>query len=659
PESRTPTNGTPSPESRTPTNGTPIAQSPLPITELLLPTSVGELRTALPSVYQVSANGTRNEIEATFQLTDKNIFGITLPNGYNPDHSLRIDPLIYSTFLGGNSYDSGAGIILESDGSTTIAGSTESTNFPTTPGAYNRNYLGNDDCFITRFSTTGTLVFSTYVGGFGNDYCYGLCHDQTNGLVITVQSQYGAQYPNTRSWGVAGSTGNFDCYITRLNNSGSQLTFSDRFGSSLLDCPTAITCDSDGITVCGYTEGTNFPTTTNALFTSSRGGMSDWFVTQVSLDGTQLQYSTYLGSSGSSTNVLFEESANSINSDHQGGVFITGTVNGPDFPVTLGAYDTTFNGFGDSTDAAIVHLSIRNSQIIASTYLGGIGRDMNADLAVIDTNFVYVTGATSSFDFPVVGPCYDSSHSDNRFNQYLVRISYDLSHIERSTFWGGIAFPGNSKLLIISDTSIIVCGVTDAQNLPTTSNAESRTYLGGIFDIYLVKFNRELTDLLYGSYFGGNDADGVSAKVCDEQGRLYLTGGTGSNNFPTTANAFDPTYNDTTQWGDDGFFTIFSIPTTGLIEPTVNAPSTTQLLGNYPNPFNSSTTISYSLPKPGQVDLRLFDITGREVATLVNQRQPTGSYRVTLDGEHLSSGTYFVRMQAGDFVKTQKMVLLR
>ncbi|MDK9701222.1 MAG: T9SS type A sorting domain-containing protein, partial [bacterium] len=355
----------------------------------------------------------------------------------------------------------------------------------------------------------------------------------------------------------------------------------------------------------------------------------------------------------------FEETAYSITSDHLGGVFVTGIVNGSDFPVTHSAFDTTFNGFGDSCDAAIVHLSIRDARLIASTYLGGVGHDDCWDLSILDTNVVYINGYTGSHDFPIVGPCYDSTHSNNHYDQFLARMSYDLSRLEKSTFFGGDVLPGRTKHVLLEDSSIVVSGTTNAVNLPTTPNAQSRSYLGGIFDIYLTKFNRELTDLRYGSYWGGNNSEFVSDMVCDSQSQLHMTGFTRSNNFSTTPNAFDPTYNDTSQWGNECFFTILSIPTTGVSESVAKLPSTTQLLGNYPNPFNSSTTISYSLPKPGMVDLRLFDIIGREVATLVNQKQQTGSYRLTFDGKYLSSGTYFVRMQAGEFVKTQKMVLLK
>ncbi|MDK9699720.1 MAG: T9SS type A sorting domain-containing protein [bacterium] len=80
---------------------------------------------------------------------------------------------------------------------------------------------------------------------------------------------------------------------------------------------------------------------------------------------------------------------------------------------------------------------------------------------------------------------------------------------------------------------------------------------------------------------------------------------------------------------------------------------------NYPNPFNATTTIEYTIPKMGKVDLKVFDITGREVATLVNFHQNPGSYQIKFDGTTLATGTYFVRLQSGEFTQTRKMVLLR
>ena len=98
--------------------------------------------------------------------------------------------------------------------------------------------------------------------------------------------------------------------------------------------------------------------------------------------------------------------------------------------------------------------------------------------------------------------------------------------------------------------------------------------------------------------------------------------------------------------------------TTGLVLD-VNQANNFELSNNYPNPFNPSTTISYSIPKQNNVTLKVFDVLGSEVATLINKEQTQGNYEVEFDGADLTSGIYFYRLRAGDFVETKKMILLK
>jgi hypothetical protein len=88
-------------------------------------------------------------------------------------------------------------------------------------------------------------------------------------------------------------------------------------------------------------------------------------------------------------------------------------------------------------------------------------------------------------------------------------------------------------------------------------------------------------------------------------------------------------------------------------------PKQYRLNQNYPNPFNPSTKISYQLPKSSFVTLKVYDIIGREVSTLVNGEQNAGQYEVTFDGSRLASGVYFFRLQAGGFVQTKKLVVMK
>ncbi|MDK9699012.1 MAG: T9SS type A sorting domain-containing protein, partial [bacterium] len=642
---------TPSPESRTPTNGTPIAQSPLPITELLLPTSLGELRTALPSVYQVSANGTRNEIEASFQLTDKNTFGITLPNGYNPDHSLRIDPLIYSTFLGGSSgSEYGLSLVSDNIGGVFVSGSSNSVDFPITPGAYDST-MRNHPCFVTHLSSDGTQILSsTFIGGTGGEQPYGIANDGSGGVIIAGNT-YSYDYPITL-WAFDPTFNGMhtNCFVTRLNSSGSQLIYSTYLGGSNGTESQALALAGDGnggAIITGYTGSNDFPSTQNA-YDNTYNGAFDCFVTYLNNTGRGLLFSTFLGGSDDDVEAAIDRTNN-------GEIYLTGGTRSSNFPTTPNTYDSLFNGV---RDCFLVKLNSTGSQLEYSTFVGGTGDDMGHGIAVDVDGIVAVTGGVRGNDFPTTTGAFDTSYNASISDCFLLKMNCTTSQLLASTFLGGNGLDqGESIVINPGNGSLVVVGETSSSNFPCSSNSIDTTFSGGTYDGFVSQFDSTLSTLLYSTYLGGASIDVACDIVYTGNDSIIAYGFTESSNFPTTTAAFDSTYNG----GSDCFVTKLSLraDTSDVASEHLFLPLRFSLYQNYPNPFNSSTSISYSLPKPGNVDLRLFDITGREVATLVNQKQETGSYRVTFDGKNLSSGTYFVRMQAGEFVKTQKMVLLR
>ncbi|MDK9699856.1 MAG: T9SS type A sorting domain-containing protein, partial [bacterium] len=634
---------TPSPESLA---TVPCSLSPVP--ELRLQTSLGELRTALPSVYQVSANGSRTEIEAAFELTDKNTFGITLPNGYNPDHSLRIDPLIYSTYLGGISTDDAFGIISDRSGESVVTGSTLSTNFPTTSGVGDTTFNGASDCFITKLNNIGSqLVYSTYIGGWMTEVARGIAGDGFGGVIITGYTS-SFDFPADGFFHNTGNPSQPDCFVTRLNSTGSQMIYSIFIGGYSRDIGNQVIHDgSGGAIVVGLTSSADFPVTPTAFDTTYNAG-NDCFVIHIN-NTTNIIYSTYLGGSGSDIEV-------EAISDGSGGVIIVGETTSTNFPTTTSAFDTSYNS--GQGDGFITHLNTTGTDLIFSTFLGGSDQESSSGVVIDENGSIIVVGATSSPNFPVTVSAFDTSLGGTR-DSYIARFNNDCSQLLCCTFIGGSDVDGAARLAISNNGSIIICGGTSSMDIPITPNAQFPVYFGGGWDIFLAQLNGTLTQLTFCSYFGGSGEDYIGDIVNDNNGGFVVAGSTTSPNFPITQNAFDTTYDSLGGYPTDCFVTRLRFDTVDVAREIDIQPKQFSLSQNYPNPFNSSTTISYSLPKSGNVDLRLFDITGREVATLVNQKQQTGSYRVTFDGKNLSSGTYFVRMQVGEFVKTQKMVLLR
>jgi hypothetical protein len=111
--------------------------------------------------------------------------------------------------------------------------------------------------------------------------------------------------------------------------------------------------------------------------------------------------------------------------------------------------------------------------------------------------------------------------------------------------------------------------------------------------------------------------------------------------------------------GNVGYDTVTWCPITGIQQTGTEVPMKYGLEQNYPNPFNPSTTIKFSIPKGGYVEMKLYDILGREVATLVSDPFTAGTYSVEFDASMLSSGVYFYKITAGDFTDTKKMVLIK
>ncbi len=631
----------------------PNAQCPAPAKELRLPTSLGELRTALPQVYQISSGGSRSEVNAKFEIVNKNEFGITLPNGYQKEHTLRIDPLIYSTFLGGAGDDAGYGICSDDNGGAIVMGSTTSGNFPTTGGAFDPTPNGNSECFVSHLNADGSqLLYSTFLGGSGDDYAEGIVDDGNGGVFVIGETLSLLSFPHTQYFGLLG--GLTDCFVTHLNSAGSQIIYSDLFGGTGEDQTRAIANDGNGgVIITGYTGSDDYPTSSSA-YDRTYNGSNDCFVTRFNSSGTAMVYSTYLGGS----NV---EWGLGIASDSVGGAFVTGWTNSTDFPTTVGAYDTSFNG-GD--DCFITHLNSTGSQLLYSTYLGGSGNDGGVQVITADSGSVIVTGSTHSIDFPISLNAFDTSYNggSSSGDGFVTRINSTGSQVINSTFLGGSADDDGWSLLTDSTDGVIVAGNTSSLNFPTSFGAYCTAYNGGIRDGYVAHLNNSFSQLLYSTYLGGSGEDGINGITRDGSGGFILVGNTTGSNFPTTSGAYDTSYNGggANNFGDC-FATRLSLiaDSTTITSERIPVPSEYALKQNYPNPFNSSTTITYSLAKPGIAKLELFDLLGKKISTLINSPQNAGIHQVRFDGKNLSSGEYFYRLSAGDFQETKKLLLLK
>jgi hypothetical protein len=265
--------------------------------------------------------------------------------------------LDYSTYLDGTFASLGEGIAVDSTFHAYVTGSTESADFPTTPGAFQRTLKApvipgdphdthNSNAFVTKFSADGrTLVYSTFLGGTTNDAGAAIAVDASNRAYVTGTAQ-SKDFPITSGALQKTLRGTSDAFITKLQADGKGLIYSTFLGGSGNDGGRSIAVDSLGRAhVAGNTTSTNFPLLNpiQAQF----GGVQDAFVARLSATGGILFYSTYLG--GAKT-----DSANSVRLDGSGNAYVGGSTASTNFRTTAGAFSRTLKGTSDGWVAKIM-----------------------------------------------------------------------------------------------------------------------------------------------------------------------------------------------------------------------------------------------------------------------------------------------------------------
>jgi len=299
--------------------------------------------------------------------------------------------LVYSTYLGGSDADRGYGIAVDSSGNAYITGQTSSTNFPTV-GPLQATNSGNYDAFVAKLNAAGSaLVYSTYLGGSGYDYGYGIAVDSSGNAHVAGQT-WSTDFPTASPLQASFGGGIEDGFVAKLNAAGSALVYSTYLGGSGGEYGYGIAVDSSGSAyVTGYTDSTNFPTVDPLQAANS--GAYDAFVAKLNAVGSALVYSTYLGGSG-------YDWGTGIAVDSSGNAYIAGRTESTDFP-TASPFQATNSG---NSDAFIAKLNAAGSALVYSTYLGGSDLDQSNGVAVNSLGSAYLTGLTWSTNFPTASP---------------------------------------------------------------------------------------------------------------------------------------------------------------------------------------------------------------------------------------------------------------
>jgi len=465
--------------------------------DLQMDTDAGVMRWKKPYVYQ-DEFGKRKQIEGRYRLRDGRV-GFEL-GARNPALPVVIDPVLeYATYFGGSDVELG-GAFSDATG-IYIAGTTYSTDMPVTGGSFDGFLNGTYDVFVSKLNPAGNnVIFTTYLGGGDLDAL--------------------------DSW--------------RLGADGS-------------------------IYIAGFTTSFDFPTTAGDYDRSYSGGVlnptSDGFVARLNSSGTGLLWSTYLG--GTARDVAFD-----LRVDSTGSVFVAGNTDSTDFPVTNQAYQSVHAG---GNDLFVTKFNAAGS-LVYSTFLGGSGDELldnsNAgpeppqivfgyanSIAVDSAGNVYITGVTSSANFPTTPGALSRTHAGGGADCYVTKLNSSGSGLAYSTFCGGSGFDAAGGIHVDASGAVTLAGITYSNNLTTTTGAFSRTY-SGAGDAFLMRLNAAGSALLYSTYFGGSGEESWATVSVSPDGTMLLSGFTHSTNLPVTAGTFQSAAGG----NGDVYLAVFSSP---------------------------------------------------------------------------------------------------
>ncbi len=343
--------------------------------------------------------------------------------------------LVYSTFLGGDQDDIGKGIAVNSAGEAFVTGETKAgtPDFPVTSGAFDETHNGGIDAFVSRLNSGATaLTYSTFLGGTLTDRGNGIVVDNTGNAYVTGTTG-SSDYPTTAGAYDETANGLDDIFVTKLNSSGSALTFSTYIGGSSLDSGNGIGIDSSlyvSVTGSAFDGVPGFPTTPDA-FDGTHNGSTDVVLARLDPTGSILSYSTFIGGS-------LGETGFGIATLPTGDSHIVGTAGSFNFPTTAGSFDPTHN-FGDS-DVFVSRFSFQSSPFAPYDFDGDGKTDVSIFRPGLGQWWIYYSSTQTSLgvsfgvntDIPVPNDFTGDGKDDVAFfrpstNEWFVIRSEDMT----------------------------------------------------------------------------------------------------------------------------------------------------------------------------------------------------------------------------------------
>ncbi|MFL6352345.1 MAG: SBBP repeat-containing protein [Bryobacteraceae bacterium] len=506
--------------------------------DVVIGSTAGDVRWHAPVAYQ-EIDGIRRIIPCAYVRKDEKRFSFEISR-YDRAKPLIIDPVLeYSTYLGGSGFDKGSAIAVDRHGSAYVTGTATSADFPTQNTSHRERKSPFGTSFVTKFDRLGRLVYSTYLGGSGSpdqlgDASRGIAVDCNGNAYITGYA-VSPNFPTKNAFQSKLLSATGAAFVTELNADGNALVYSTYLSGSNGAYGNSIAVDAQRHAyITGGTSSVDFPITRGAFQETFKSQSSTIFVTKFASDGRSLLYSTYLGGSG-------YDQGSGIAVDAHGEVYVTGSTFSTDFPMKHAFQNRLKSAAHGADNAFVAKLDPGGTALVYSTYLGGSAGDQGNSIAVDAHGGAYVTGYTSSADFP-------TKHAfQNRLrgytNAFVTKMEAD-GELGYSTYLGGSVngFPGDygSSIAVDGEANAYVTGSTASVDFPV-QNAFQATLRSTSGNAFITKLSADC-ELVYSSYLGGRGIGGDegSGIAVDAHGYAYVTGRTASTDFPTR-NAFQKT----------------------------------------------------------------------------------------------------------------------
>jgi len=464
--------------------------------------------------------------------------------------------LAFSTFFGGNAGEGIRDVEVDNLGNVYVAGTTRSPDFPTTPGAYDEQLdtsLGttrwgyNSEIFVAKFSPTGSLVWSTIIGGPNSEEAYGLEIDSKGYVVVHGRGAQGSPITPGVYQGQFKGCGGEDpgnphntaqnAFICKLTPDGSSLVWASFFGIDHLHRDLALDKNDDIYVTWGVRPDKNDPAHWNIwmdpawnanAFQSNPQGGTDCGVAKISSDGSRVLWATYLGGSN------YDSIEASIDVDDNGYVYVGCQTRSIDIPTTPGAHDRTHNG---GVDWYVAKLLPDGSDIVYGTYIGDEGDNwLNTHNLVVDSEGnCYSSTCAFSSSFPTTRGAIQTTYGGGNVDWGIVKLS-PTGGLLAGTLLGGSGGDNPDGIRVDSQGNLVLFGQTSSTNFPVSVNAYQHTK-SSQDDAIIVKLSSNLDQLIYSTFLGGNSNDAGRAGCIGIDGSMIVAGVTSGGNWPTK-NAF-------------------------------------------------------------------------------------------------------------------------